>query len=104
MAYVMLVAAVITSALVTGLCFALKWRKVYVIAPLQFIAALAVTILIGPRVARDAYTDDALVVALVISAAMPILFIILRLVAGRLDKREAGGLVGHKQEQSGSSS
>lgn len=99
MAYVMLVAAVITSVLVTGLCFALKWRRVYIVAPLQFVASWVVTYLVGPRVARDRYTDDALLVSLAISAAMPVLFIVLRLIVGRLDRPQPGGLIKHHQER-----
>ena len=97
MAYVMLVAAVMTTALITGACSLLKWRRVYIVAPLQFIAALIVTYFVGPHLARDRYTDDALLSALLISAAMPTLFIVLRLVIGRLDRPQAGGLVKHRQ-------
>src|SRR5690606_30549850 len=63
MAYVMLVAAVMTTALVTGVCFLLKWRRVYVVAPLQFVAALFVTYFVGPRVAREAYEGESLLTA-----------------------------------------
>lgn len=99
MAYGMLVAAVVTAILVTGLCFALGWRKVYIVAPLQFITALAVTSLVGPLTVRDAYADDTFVAALVISALMPLLFVLLRIIVGRLDKRDEGGLTGHAQNR-----
>lgn len=98
MAYAMLVAAVVTSVLVTGLCFALKWRKVHIVAPLQFAATFAVTYIMGPVLARDRYAGDALVWALVISAAMPVLFLVLRVIVGRLDKRNAGGLLRHREK------
>lgn len=102
MAYVMLVAAVMTTALVTGVCFLFKWRRVYIVAPLQFIASFIVTYLVGPRLARDQYSDDAVVAALVISAAMPTLFIVMRLIVGRLDKPQVGGLVKHHHEHTDS--
>lgn len=88
MAYGMLVAAVVTSIVVTGLCFSIGWRKVYIVAPLQFVAALAVTSLYGPLTVRDVYEDDAFWMALVISTAMPLLFLVLRVIVGRLDKRD----------------
>lgn len=94
MAYVMLVAAVMTSAVVMGLCYLLKWRRVYIVAPLQFVASLVVTYSLGPRIARDEYTDDSMLVALIISAAMPLLFGVLRVVIGRMDRRRVGGIVG----------
>lgn len=100
MAYGMLVAAVVTSIVVTGLCFALGWRKVYIVAPLQFIAALGITSLLGPLTVRDAYADDTFWWALAISLAMPLLFVVMRVVVGRLDKRDAGGLTGHAQARS----
>ena len=93
MAYGMLVAAVVTSLLMTGLCFAVGWRKVYVVAPLQFIGAFAVTSLYGPLTVRDVYEDDAWWMALIISLLMPVLFVVLRVIVGRLDKRDEGGLV-----------
>ena len=93
MAYAMIVAAVVTAVLVTGLCFALKWRKVVIVAPLQFVASLLVTYFVGPQIVREPYRDDALLWSLGISAAMPALFVVLRVVVGRLDKRHAGGLV-----------
>lgn len=102
MAYVMLVAAVMTTALVTGVCFLLKWRRVYVVAPLQFVAALFVTYFVGPRVAREAYEGESLLTAVIISAAMPLVFVVLRLIVGRLDKPQAGGLVKQHQERADS--
>jgi hypothetical protein len=38
--------------------------------------------------------------ALGISAAMPVVFVVLRVIVGRLDKRDAGGLTGHAQARS----
>lgn len=99
MAYGMLVAAVVTAIAVTGLCFSAGWRKVYVVAPLQFLAALAVTSLIGPLTVRDVYADDAFWMALVISAVMPAFFVVLRIIVGRLDKPDEGGLTHHAQER-----
>ncbi|HEY6724940.1 MAG TPA: hypothetical protein VI197_12970 [Polyangiaceae bacterium] len=99
MAYGMLVAAVVSAIMMTGLCFALGWRKVYMVAPLQFIAALAVTLSMGPLTVRDVYADDAFFLALIVSALMPLVFVLLRLVVGRLDKPDAGGLTGHAQRQ-----
>jgi hypothetical protein len=94
----MLVAAVITSALVTGLCFALKWKKVHIVAPLQFVATFAVTYMMGPLLVRDQYVGDSLIAALAISAATPVVFLVLRVVVGRLDKRNAGGLLRHREK------
>lgn len=95
MAYGMLVAAVVTSIMVAGLCFAVGWRKVYVVAPLQFLAALGITSVMGPLSVRDVYAGDAFFLAVLISAAMPLLFVVLRVVVGRLDKPDASGLAGH---------
>lgn len=100
MAYGMLVAAVVTAILVTGLCSALGWRKVYMVAPLQFVAALAVTCVLGPLTVRDIYVDDAFFLALVISVLMPLLFVVLRVIVGRLD-RPTGGLAGHARNADG---
>ena len=94
MAYGMLVAAVMTSIMVTGLCFAAGWRKVYMVAPLQFLAALGITSFMGPLSVRDVYAGDAFFLAVLISAAMPVLFIVMRVVVGLLDKPDAGGLAG----------
>jgi hypothetical protein len=90
MAYVLLIAAVITSVLVAAACYALKWRRVVIIAPLQFVASLGVTYFLGPTLSRDRLADDALLIALAISAAVPGLFVVLFLFFGRLDRREPG--------------
>ena len=71
MGFGIVVAAVMTAVMVTGLCFAADWRKVHVVASLQFIAALGVTTWMGPLRVPDAYAGDAFCVALLISAAMP---------------------------------
>ena len=98
MAFGMLVAAVMTSLTVAGLCFALSYRKMLGVALLQFIAALGVTCLVGPLTVSDIYASDAFWMAWIISAAMPVAFIMVRLIVGRLDKPEAGGLNRHARE------
>lgn len=87
----MLVAAVVTAVTVTGLCFAAGWHKAYRVAPLQFIATLAVTCVVGPLTVPDAYAGDAFFLALVISALMPSLFVALRVVVWCLEKSGVGG-------------
>jgi len=86
MGFGIVVAAVVTAVMVTGLCFAADWRKLHIVAPLQFIAALGVTSWVGPLRVPDAYASDAFLVALLISAAMPVGFVILRVMAGLFDK------------------
>jgi len=95
MAFGMLVAAVVTAVMVTGLCFAANWRKVHIVAALQFIAALGATTLVGPLTVSDVYVSDAFWMALIISAMMPVLFVVLRVILGRLDKPDEAGLAHH---------
>ena len=87
MAFAMLKAAIVAAVLITVMCWAFEWRKVRIVAPLQFAAALAATYVIGPDTVRAPYTDDALWLAVVVSALMPSFFITLRLVIGGLAKR-----------------
>ena len=101
MAYGMLVAAVVTAITVTGLCFAVGWHKLYMVAPLQFVTALGVTSLIGPLTVGDVYAGDAFFLALVISALMPLLFVPLRLVVWLLDRPGAAGLAEHARNRAG---
>ena len=95
MAMGMLVAAVVTAVMVTGLCFAVNWRKVHIVAPLQFLAAWCVTCLVGPLTVSDVYASDAFWLALIISAAMPVLFVVLRVILGTLDKPDERRLPHH---------
>jgi len=101
MAYGMLVAAVVTTMAVTGLCFAAGWRKLYMVAPLQFVAALGVTSVVGPLTVADVYAGDAFFLALVISALMPLLFVPLHVVAWLADRPSAGGIPGHARSRAG---
>ena len=98
MAFGMLVAAVVAAVMVTGLCFPVYWRKVHVVAPLQFIAALAATTVVGPLTVPDVYVSDTFWMALIISALMPVLFVVLRVIVGRFDTPDQGDLRHHARE------
>lgn len=98
MAFGMLVAAVVTALVVAGLCFAANWRKFHILAPLQFLAALGVTSLVGPLTVPDVYVSDAFWMALVISALMPLLFVVLRVIVGRLDVPDERAFTSHARE------
>ena len=95
MAFGMLVAAVVAAVMVTCLCFAAHWRKVHIVAPLQFMAALGMTTLVGPLTVSDVYVSDTFWMALIISAVMPLLFVVLRVIVGRLGNPDEGGLTHH---------
>jgi len=95
MAFGMLVAAIVTAVVVTVLCFAVNWRKVHIVAPMQFIGALGATTLVGPLSVPDVYVSDTFWMALIISATMPLLFVVLRVIVGRLDRPDEGGLTHH---------
>lgn len=92
MAFGMLVAAVVTAVMVTVLCYAAHWRKFRIVGPMQFIAALGATTLVGPLTVPDVYVSDTFWLALIISAMMPVLFLMLRVIVGRLGTPDEGAL------------
>ena len=86
--YAMLKAALVTAVLMTVVCWAFGWRKIRIAAPVQFATVLAATYVVGPETVRVEFADDAIWMALVLSALTTSVYVALRLMIRVLARRD----------------